>query len=287
MRRPTPSRSSPKRAVWRFFVFTYTRSLGRYGSRSRFATTPSSRARRRGGSRCLCSLERQFASTREALKLSETRAEAEAAGDDRERRARKVSATLAAAFANGLAARSLAEPVVQISFEGVKSMKPMLSDAVLRDAVMKELYDDPEVAAKHISVTAIDGAITLGGHVRAIHEKHLAVRAAERVDAVRAVADDIEVREPSLHERADDEIAEEIAHLRSWHAQIPDSVGVQVRNGCVILHRPVESASQREAAEAAVRQLTGVRVVDNLITVKSRTEPARADVEHRVQKAIS
>lgn len=85
-------------------------------------------------------------------------------------------------------------------------MKPIISDKILRDAVVTELDSDPEVAAKHISVTAIDGAITLGGHVMTIHEKHVAVRAAERVHAVRAVADDIEVRPPSLHERADDEI---------------------------------------------------------------------------------
>jgi hypothetical protein len=35
------------------------------------------------------------------------------------RRAEAVSAALAAAFANGFAARSLAEPVVYISLEGV------------------------------------------------------------------------------------------------------------------------------------------------------------------------
>ena len=119
-----------------------------------------------------------------------------------------------------------------------------------------------------------------------IHEKHVAVRAAERVEAVRAVADDIEVREPSLHERADDEIAEEIAHLRSWRAQIPDSVEAQVRDGRVILHGQVESASERDSAESAVRQLTGVRVVDNLIKVKPQTKPTAADIEHRVQEAI-
>jgi osmotically-inducible protein OsmY len=166
-------------------------------------------------------------------------------------------------------------------------MKPTVSDTSLRDAVVKELERDPEVVAKHISVTAIDGAITLGGHVMTIHEKHVAVRAAERVDAVRAVADDIAVREPSLHERADDEIAEEIAHLRSWGAHIADSVAAQVRDGRVILHGEVESASQRDAAESAINQLTGVRVVDNLIKVKAQTEPTAADVEHRVQEAIA
>jgi len=166
-------------------------------------------------------------------------------------------------------------------------MKPTVSDAILRDAVVKELERDPEVVARHISVTAIDGAVTLRGHVTMIHEKHVAARAAERVDAVRAVADEIEVRAPSLHERADDEIAEEIAHLRNRGAEVPDSVAAQVRDGRVILHGEAESASQRDAAESAVRQLTGVRVVDNLIKVKSQTEPTAADVELRVQEAIA
>jgi osmotically-inducible protein OsmY len=166
-------------------------------------------------------------------------------------------------------------------------MKPTVSDTILRDAVVNELERDPEVVAKHISVTAIDGAITLGGHVTTIHEKHGAVRAAERLEAVRAVADDIEVREPSLHERADDEIAEEIAHLRSWRSQIPDSVAAQVRDGRVILHGEVESASQRDTTEGAIRQLAGVRVIDNLIRVKAQTEPTAADVEQRVHEAIA
>lgn len=156
-------------------------------------------------------------------------------------------------------------------------MKPTVSDKILRDAVVNELERDPEVNAKHISVTAIDGQSRSVDTSRR-HEKHVAVRAAERVPAVRAVADDIEVREPSLHERADDEIAEEIAQLRSWGAQIPDSVGAQVRDGRVILHGQVESSSERDTAERAVRQLTGARVVDNLIEVKPPTEPTATDV---------
>jgi BON domain len=59
-------------------------------------------------------------------------------------------------------------------------------------------HRDPEVVAKHISMIALDGAVTLAGHVTTIHEKHVAVRAAERVEAVRAIADDIEVRPSSL-----------------------------------------------------------------------------------------
>jgi osmotically-inducible protein OsmY len=166
-------------------------------------------------------------------------------------------------------------------------MKPIVSDEVLRDAVLEELDSDPEVIAKHISVIASDGAVTLGGHVMTIHEKHVAVRAAERVAAVRAVADEIVVREPALHERADDEIAEEIAHRRWRDAQGPDSVAVQVRDGRVILHGEVESVLQRDAVESAAHQLTGVRAVDNLIKVKPHTQPSAAEIEQRVQEAIA
>jgi osmotically-inducible protein OsmY len=152
-----------------------------------------------------------------------------------------------------------------------------MSTITTKDGV-NELERDPEVNAKRHLGDRYRWAITLGGNVAAVHEKHVAVRAAERVPAVRAVADDIEVRERSVRERADDEIAEEIADLRSWGAQIPDSVGAQVRDGRVILHGQVESSSERDTAKRAVRQLTGAHVVDSLIEVKQPTEPTATDV---------
>jgi len=166
-------------------------------------------------------------------------------------------------------------------------MKPMISDESLRTAVVRELESDPEVAADHISVLAVAGAITLGGHVMSYHEKHVAVRAAERVEAVRAVADDIEVRDPSLHERGDDEIAEEITKIRDRDLEDPDSVWAQVREGRVILHGKLESAAQRDAIERAAHHLRGVRAVDNVIEVTSPTEPAADSVEHRVAEALA
>jgi osmotically-inducible protein OsmY len=165
-------------------------------------------------------------------------------------------------------------------------MKPAISDEMLQDTVVRELNADPELDARHISLTAIDGAITLRGRVATQHEKHEAVRAAERVSGVMVVADEIEVREPSSRERSDDEIAEEVAHLRRRRIDSPDSVGVQVRDGRVILHGQVTSESQRAAAESAARQLPGVRAVVNLIKVRSETEPSVQDVERRVREAI-
>jgi osmotically-inducible protein OsmY len=162
-------------------------------------------------------------------------------------------------------------------------MKPMLSDDSLRNAVLKELEDDPDLVATHVSVTSIDGAITLRGHVMSYHERHAAVRAAERVAAVRAVADELEVREPSLHARSDDEIAEEVAHARARVANSPDSVRVQVREGSVILYGQVESAEHREAIENAARHLPGVVAVENLIEIETPPDATAAEVQRRVQ----
>jgi hypothetical protein len=84
--------------------------------------------------------------------------------------------------------RSLAEPVVHSSLEG-QSMKPMVSDKILWDAVVNELERDPEVVAKHISVTAIDGAITLAGHVVTNHEtERAAAGRRRRADLVRSLS---------------------------------------------------------------------------------------------------
>lgn len=161
----------------------------------------------------------------------------------------------------------------------------MISDELLREAVLKELDDDPDVVAKHVSVTSIDGAITLRGHVMSYHERHVAVRAAERVAAVRAVADDLEVREPALHDRADDEIAEEIAQLRGRAAHSPESVRVQVRDGSVILYGQIESAEHRDAIENAARHVTGVHAVENLIEVEARPDETTAEVQRRMESS--
>lgn len=146
-------------------------------------------------------------------------------------------------------------------------MKPVLSDERVRMAVIDELNREPDVFARHISVTAVDGAVTLGGHVLTLHAKHTAVRAAKRVRGVGAVADEIDVRPTDLGWRGNDEIAEDIARLRTWNTQIPDSVEVEVNDGRVYLSGWVESAERRATAEAAISHVAGVREVGNFIRV--------------------
>jgi osmotically-inducible protein OsmY len=165
-------------------------------------------------------------------------------------------------------------------------MKTLTSDKTMREAVMNELEWDPKVSAAHIGVTAKDGAITLTGHVASYGQKLAAVRAAERVFGVRAVADDIEVKLASNGQRDDAEIAEEIARERRWNTLIPDTIEAEVRMGHVNLRGEVEWSYQRNEAERAVRHLAGVRGVTNLVTIKPHTTAKPADVERRVEDAI-
>lgn len=166
-------------------------------------------------------------------------------------------------------------------------MKPILDNETLRTAVEKELESDPEVDPRHISVTAVDGAITLGGSVVTYHQKHAAVRAAERVEAVMVVADEIAVGSESQNVNSDAAIAEEIAQLRAQDLEAPDSVGVQVRDGRVFLHGQVASTSDRDFVEGRAHGLAGAPAVVDLVEIKPQTNGTSADVERHVREAIA
>lgn len=165
-------------------------------------------------------------------------------------------------------------------------MKTLMSDEALRGAVERELRWDPKVDATHIGATAKDGAVTLTGQVSFYGGKWAAVKAAERVFGVRAVADEIEVHPPASHMHDDSEIAEEIARARQWNTLIPDGIEAEVRRGEVTLHGEVEWPYQRNEAARAFRNLAGVRRILNDITVKPKAKPKSSEVEKRVDEAI-
>lgn len=160
-----------------------------------------------------------------------------------------------------------------------------LTDKSLQEAVMHELEWDPSIDAAHIGVSARNGAVTLSGHVSSYAEKWAAVRAAERVYGVTAVADELTVKLPEPSKRDDSDIAEQIATTLRWNTMVPDTVRAEVRNGFVTLRGEVEWSYQKHEAERAIRTITGVTGVSNIITVKPRAKPA--DIEKRIQEAIT
>jgi osmotically-inducible protein OsmY len=126
------------------------------------------------------------------------------------------------------------------------------------------------VKTTDIGVLVKDGAVTLTGFTTTYGEKWEVVRAAKRVSGVRAVADDIEVKFASSHDRTGGEIAASAADHLGWSTSVQnDKVDMTVQDGWVTLAGKLEWCYQKNAAENAVIFLTGVKGVTNLITIKS------------------
>jgi osmotically-inducible protein OsmY len=157
----------------------------------------------------------------------------------------------------------------------------MKDDSELRRDVEEELEAEPSVDARQIGVAVKDGIVTLTGTVRSFAEKWNAERAVERVEGVRGIANDIEVR--PLGERTDADIARAAIDALRWNALVPDdAIKVEVSNGWVTLRGEVTYDFERRAAERAVRYLNGVRGVTNLIQIKPRIEPK--DVKEQIER---
>lgn len=160
----------------------------------------------------------------------------------------------------------------------------MREDRTLQSDVMRELERDPAVDAAHIGVSVRDRAVTLAGKVSSYDERVHAVKAAERVYGVRAIADELEIRLPRSHARDDSAVAEAIAHALRWNNEVPDTVDAEVSHGLVTLRGEVDWPFQAEQAKRVVQSITGVRGVTSAITVTPR--PTMPDLRKRIEEAF-
>jgi osmotically-inducible protein OsmY len=144
-------------------------------------------------------------------------------------------------------------------------------DTQLRREVRDELEWEPGLDPTGIDVQVRDRAVTLRGTVRCYPEKVAALQAAGRVPRVCALIDEIVVDLPSSHVRPDKALLEEAVRVLSWDAQVPrEHLRVSVHGGYVAVEGWVEWDHQRIAAEQALRVLTGVRGIENRITVRPK-----------------
>lgn len=151
--------------------------------------------------------------------------------------------------------------------------------------MLKALEFEPSVDAAHIGVTAHDGVVTLQGSVGTYMEKWAAERAASRVYGVRGLANDIVVVLTGASQPSDTAIAEAAVHTLFWDSAVPvNAVQVTVDQGWVSLTGVVEWRFQRDAAEAAVRRLTGVKGIINAVNVRPHVRPV--DIKEHIQQAF-
>jgi osmotically-inducible protein OsmY len=161
----------------------------------------------------------------------------------------------------------------------------MRSDPEIRDDVEAELRYDPDMAKADIAVSVKDGVVTLAGFARSYFQKWEAERAAKRVKGVRAVANDLEIRLPSVDSRPDPEIAREA--VQALGTALPysgEKFTVTVKDGWVTLEGEAEWQYQREQAEAAVRRIRGIKGITNLIQLQAKAPVAT--VKRMIEDAL-
>jgi osmotically-inducible protein OsmY len=160
----------------------------------------------------------------------------------------------------------------------------MKTDGQLKDDVMEELRWEPTVSSSDIRVATRDGIVTLSGSVPYYAEKMAAERAAQRVEGVKGLAEELEVSLSGVHERTDADIAQAVVTTLGWHVWVPRTVRPTVENGWVTLTGNVRWGFERSAAENAVRYLSGVKGVSNNITLKPGVQPNA--VQNVIEKAL-
>jgi osmotically-inducible protein OsmY len=160
----------------------------------------------------------------------------------------------------------------------------MKSDMQLKQDVIDEIRWEPAVTSTDIRIAADNGVITLTGTVPYYAEKWAAERAAQRVEGVKAIAEEIEVNLFGDHKRSDQDVAQAVISALRWHVWVPKEIQAKVEDGWVTLTGATNWGYQRTSALDAIRFLSGVKGVTNSITLKPSVQPMA--VKDAIEKAL-
>jgi osmotically-inducible protein OsmY len=144
----------------------------------------------------------------------------------------------------------------------------MIRDTHIRDDVQREIFYTCGFNPASVGVAVEEGIVTLTGTLNSYEQKLAALRAAARVPHVRAIACELEVPLPGPRTAGDSGLARGAANLFACNApQFKDRVRIVAENGWITLQGTVESNEQKDTAADVLKELAGLKGVDNLITV--------------------
>lgn len=143
----------------------------------------------------------------------------------------------------------------------------------------KNSYNFNQVLDKKVEVKVRDGVATLTGKVQDESQRQLAENTVSGLQGVTRVNNEIKV-EGGAREGSDDWIAMKIrgALLARANVSFADTK-VNVTNGSVLLTGTAESVAQKELTEAYVKDIQGVRTVNNQIRVVEKADRAAVNAD--------
>jgi osmotically-inducible protein OsmY len=152
-----------------------------------------------------------------------------------------------------------------------------MSNAEVTRDVLDELLWDDSIDASHITVTADDGRVVLGGTVNYFHEKWNAGEDAKRLTGVREVVNDIAV-DVTKRNVLDEDLAKSARAALDANSLVPDGkIKIAVTDGWVAMSGNVHHYYERQAAEYVVRHLRGLTGFTNDVTVSQNPGEAVSD----------
>ncbi len=144
------------------------------------------------------------------------------------------------------------------------SAKPVISDDNIENAVEDEYLFDQAVPLFRITVTCVDGILTLDGTVDNLLAKERALKIAETVKGIRSVINQIQVS--SISKKSDEQLRREISQALIINPATESyEINISVSDNHVSLRGRVDSLREKNLAETVVKGVSGVKSVNNNI----------------------
>jgi osmotically-inducible protein OsmY len=161
----------------------------------------------------------------------------------------------------------------------------MKTDAEIKRDVENELRWSPYLDSTDIAVAVKNGTVELAGFATSYGDSVAAEEAAKRVSGVVGLANDIEVRLPTIDRRPDPDIARDAVAAIQYQLPVSSKdIKPTVKDGWVTLEGTVEWYYEKETAETAVRRLKGVKGVSNTIHLVPHAAPV--EVKQKIEEAF-
>ena len=160
------------------------------------------------------------------------------------------------------------------------------TDKEIQLDVLAEIARDMRFKPAELGVEVDAGVVTLIGTVTSYSKLAAAAEIAGDVPGVKDVANKLTVEIAPYAVRDDTRIAQAVRTALEWDTTVPEErIDSVVRNGAVTLKGTVDFWYERQAASDTVRNLLGVKTVNNHIVIAPR---ARGDaaIQDEVKSAL-
>jgi len=170
-------------------------------------------------------------------------------------------------------AQSVASSAGQAVDSSLNKVGDFMDDSTITARVKAALIDDKNIRSSDISVKTENKVVTLSGSVDSAEQKDLAVNAAKTVKGVTTVNDQLNVvaeKSASLEGYAGDTAITSQVKAKLLADDIVPSrkVTVETRDGTVHLSGTVDSRQQADRAADIAKAVSGVKNVENNLSVK-------------------